>query len=979
MSQSSSQSGQSSGKLAIAATFTSEPIAAALTFWMQELALSLAVEFAPYNQVFQQLLDPTSLLSTNAGVNVVLVRFEDWLRFAAPTEANIASRLDNKLQAMTQELIAALQAAVTRTAAPHATSHATPYIVAICPAQPDSPQQPLFEALEAQVANAVSGLNGVHLLTSKELAYYPVADYYDPQGDKLGHVPFTELYFTALGSAIARRVYAIKAAPYKVIVLDCDNTLWQGVVGEEGVAGIAIPPAVQILQQMIVAQQQAGMLICLCSKNNEADVLEVFEQREDMILQRQHLVNWRINWLPKSENLKSLAQELNLGLDSFIFIDDSPMECAEVRRHCPEVLTLQLPQLSEIPQFLQHVWAFDRLKTTAADQQRTELYRQNLERERFASSVTITEFLAGLELQVTISEPTPDQLDRVAQLTQRTNQFNFTTIRRTASELQQQLQTGLECRIVEVRDRFGDYGLVGVMLFRYGSSQLQLDSFLLSCRVLGRGVEHQMLNHLGQLAQAQSLTTVAARYIPTAKNQPARNFLQTIGQDYQQPDESGIEYYFPTDIVATLTYSGSTPTPDDLPQSQKPLAERSVEYISEHTSERLNRIANSLNRPEQILQILESQRRSNSSRASDNFVAPRTATEIALANIWQKLLRIEPIGIQDDFITLGGTSLTGVSLFSQIETQFGKNLPLTTLLQASTIADLAALIDQSTPVGSTSWSALVPLQPQGSQPPLFCPHAAGGNVLVYRNLVPYLGDDQPLYGLQPKGLDGEEQPFESFLEIAEYYIEAMQTLQPQGTYYVAGLSSGGKLSLAIAEKLLERGETVGFVGMFDTPAPGYPKLLPATSVPRYVLNRAQQIFDNHWNQLQLLEPRQKLDYLVEKLQIVPREILKLVKEFYWQRGKKLPPALEKVQAANRKALKGYMPKAYPGKLTLFRATKQPVGCVIDPELGWSTVVEGEIEVHEVPGYHAGVIVEPHVRVLGTQLKACLEQAQAMHQ
>ena len=154
-----------------------------------------------------------------------------------------------------------------------------------------------------------------------------------------------------------------------------------------------------------------GFLICLCSKNEEQDVLDVFEGQPEMHLKRDHLVSWRINWVPKSENLRSMAQELSLGLDSFLFLDDNPVECAEVRANCPEVLTLQLPAEDEIEYFLNHLWAFDRNKVTLEDRQRTVMYKQNVERNRLQrQSQSFADFLAGLALSVRISEPAPDQL-----------------------------------------------------------------------------------------------------------------------------------------------------------------------------------------------------------------------------------------------------------------------------------------------------------------------------------------------------------------------------------------------------------------------------------------------------------------------------------------------------------------------------------------------------------------------------------------
>ncbi len=203
-----------------------------------------------------------------------------------------------------------------------------------------------------------------------------------------------------------------------------------------------------------------------------------------------------------------MPDELNLGLDSFIFLDDNPVECAEVQAGCPEVLTLRLPIEGDIAGFIDHLWAFDRLSVTSEDQQRTAMYKQEIERGRFQKqAMTIEEFLAGLDLQITISEPSPTQISRVAQLTQRTNQFNFTTIRRNDGEILQLSESGLECRVVEVSDRFGDYGLVGVMIFGVRDDSLEVDTFLLSCRVLGRGVEHRMVNELGKFARAATVVS----------------------------------------------------------------------------------------------------------------------------------------------------------------------------------------------------------------------------------------------------------------------------------------------------------------------------------------------------------------------------------------------------------------------------------------------------------------------------------------
>ena len=182
---------------------------------------------------------------------------------------------------------------------------------------------------------------------------------------------------------LSRRLFVMKTSPFKVVVLDCDNTVWKGVVGEDGVDGIEFDPARQRFHAKLLEQQKAGKILCLASKNEEFDAMAVFDEREDLTIKREHLVTWRINWMPKSQNIREMAQELNLGLDSFIFIDDNPVECAEVRAGCPDVLVVQFPETPEaIDKVTNHLWAFDNLSITAEDQKRTQLYQQNLERSK---------------------------------------------------------------------------------------------------------------------------------------------------------------------------------------------------------------------------------------------------------------------------------------------------------------------------------------------------------------------------------------------------------------------------------------------------------------------------------------------------------------------------------------------------------------------------------------------------------------------
>ena len=388
--------------IAVAATFTAEPLEESLKYWMRELEIPARVEFAPYNQVFQQLLDPASVLSANQrGMNVVLVRFEDWEQFehgAMETAGNGEDRVIRNVD----EFLRSMKAAVNR--------NSVPYVICICPASKllmeKKGRTAFCQQMELRIAAELDCLGGVHLVTSEEMSrLYPVADGHDPRTDELGGIPYTPVFFTALGTMIARKFHAVRRPPFKVIVLDCDETLWAGVCGEDGPNGIQLDGPRRALQEFMRAQCAAGMLLCLCSKNNEEDVISVFEQRREMPLSREHFTAWRINWRSKSENLKSLADELRLGLDSFIFIDDNAVECAEVEANCPAILTLQLPESAgQIPHFLNHCWAFDHLKLSIEDRQRTIFYQQDRQREHLRSqSLSLGEFLAGLDLKVDIA------------------------------------------------------------------------------------------------------------------------------------------------------------------------------------------------------------------------------------------------------------------------------------------------------------------------------------------------------------------------------------------------------------------------------------------------------------------------------------------------------------------------------------------------------------------------------------------------
>ena len=972
--------------IAVASTFTAEPAEAAIAFWLRELQLAGEIEFAPYNQVFQQLLDPSSVFSRNRhGVNIILLRVEDWLRFerGAGDSCDAGARLARN----TRDLIDAVRGATA--------SSSTPLVLAICPSSPaEPPREALLRAAEDQILSELGGQAGVSVIGPRDFAPYPVSVTHDFQREALGHIPYSDQFFTALATALARRVHALVGPAYKVIVLDCDNTLWKGVLGEDGPAGVTLSPAFRRFQEFLVEKSASGFLLCLCSKNEERDVLEVFEHRPDMPLKREHIVAWRINWSPKSENLRALARELNLGLDSFLFLDDNPVECAEVRTGCPEVLALQLPPEEELERFLDHLWPLDRIRITSEDQQRTAMYRENAERSRFERHAqSFEEFLAGLELQVTIAKPEQGQLERVAQLTQRTNQFNFTTIRRTEAEIRQLGTTGKHCLIVDVNDRFGHYGLVGVMVYSESEADqaLEVDTFLLSCRVLGRGVEQRMLRELGEIAVRHGLAWVEATLRPTRKNQPARDFLDSVAGGANQSSDGNLTYRFPAELAAGLSLCPSIPlrledeTTVSKTNGRTGLETRKIPPYA--------RIARELSRPDQIMGLLaasSSERRPRPLRDTP-LAPPRTESETEICRIWAELLRLEEVGINDDYFDLGGTSLLAVDLLARIENRFGVRLPLTTLVEAPTVALLGKALDKR---GSSDSLVLIRQGTEG-KPPLFLVHDGEGETLLYRNLALRLDPEQSVYGLQPYSQPNYPILHTRLDEMAAFHIRKIRSVQERGPYLLGGMCAGAVIAFEIARQLQHCGEEVALVALFDAAEPTA-KLKPL----RFARQRLQS-FSGSLNEgtdlpvarrvvsiagKALGKARRLATYLVASRvhKISDASRIWLLRQVL-DRGWKLPGLLKEipVRTVYSFAERDYSPETpFKGELTLFRATSgegndEPFTArYVDPLLGWEHRATQGVRFFDVPGGHSSMLQEPEVQVLAEALREQIDEVLA---
>jgi FkbH-like protein len=342
----------------------------------------------------------------------------------------------------------------------------------------------------------------------------------------------------AVGAELGRLIAALRQPMHKVLVLDLDNTLWGGVVGDDGLEGIEIGDtsprgeAFKAFQRYVKGLKQRGVLLAVCSKNDHERAVEPFEQHPEMVLRLDDFAAFKANWEPKSDNLQAIAAELNLGLNSLVFADDNPAEIEIVRQFAPDVSTILVgPDPASYVAQLQDAHLFEPQRITEADVVRSEQYRTEARRrEAEASSTDMAAYLASLAMEATIRTFTPVDFPRIAQLIGRSNQFNLTTRRRTEAEVAAVAGAADHVTLtVRLADRFGDHGLISVLIAKLERGIFMVDTWLMSCRVLKRQVEELVVNEMVRQAKANGCIRVRGHYLPTPKNGMVRDLYPRMG------------------------------------------------------------------------------------------------------------------------------------------------------------------------------------------------------------------------------------------------------------------------------------------------------------------------------------------------------------------------------------------------------------------------------------------------------------------
>ncbi len=385
----------------------------------------------------------------------------------------------------------------------------------------------------------------------------------DPRLWPVGRMRLARSAYPRLAAFLARAVRTTQHARRKCLVLDLDNTLWGGVVGEDGVEGILLGhsgPGLAYLefQRAVKSLIHRGVLLAVCSKNNPDDALEVFRSHPGMILKASDFTAMEIGWGDKPAALERIARKIDIGLDSLVFWDDSPVERALVRERLPEVLVPEVPaDAADYAAFLFGLEAFDTLVLTGEDLRRSTMYREEARRREVRESMaerTPEEFYRACAIEMTIRRADGFSLPRLAQMVMKTNQFNMSTKRYTLAEIEHFMDDpDVDVYSLQVSDRFGDLGIVGMAIVRRGTDPWELDTFLLSCRALGRTIEHGFLAFLAGRAR-ESGARLRALFVPTARNAPVKRFFDELGLTLSPTEAGGYHISIPVEKLSVPSW-----------------------------------------------------------------------------------------------------------------------------------------------------------------------------------------------------------------------------------------------------------------------------------------------------------------------------------------------------------------------------------------------------------------------------------------
>lgn len=554
-------SGNANIRLALIGSSTLDGLLAYLDINCRLAGLHPETYLGGFNQYTQDILNPASALY-QFKPDVIVLKLDAALVFPQ-IEANLlsmsAAQRQAEVEAIVERLAKLLETLTSRTSATvlinnFSLPEYSPF--GIADLRDEFGQTAFYSTLNLKLAETVAKRFPTVFVVDEERVAGRVGKRHatDERLWLMARETVSEKLRPELAAEYTRYIKALRGQTKKCLVLDLDNTMWGGIVGEDGPAGIQLGSdapgnAFNAFQQTLLQLSQRGLLLAIASKNNEADALEVLEKHPDMLLRPSHFAARRINWQDKPSNLKEIARELNIGLGSLVFIDDNPVERALMRQMLPQVLTVELPSDPALyRRAILELLDLDTLVLTKEDLARSRLYLEQQARQQFESQHTdnLEAFLYDLQMKLTIEPANELTLPRIAQLVNKTNQFNLTTRRYTEAQVREMAADTAKYLILSVRvqDRFGDNGLTGVAIIEKDETRWKLDTLLLSCRIMSRTVENAFVNHIIEQAQQMGARFLLGEYIPTAKNEVVASLYPNLGfRQLNLPSENGATFW----------------------------------------------------------------------------------------------------------------------------------------------------------------------------------------------------------------------------------------------------------------------------------------------------------------------------------------------------------------------------------------------------------------------------------------------------
>ncbi|MCI0391805.1 MAG: HAD-IIIC family phosphatase [Acidobacteria bacterium] len=545
--------GATTARAAILRSFTVEPLVPLLRAAAAASRIDLQVYVGGFNAYAQEILDASSdFYQFRPDIVLLAVQTRDlvpelWNDFSRISPAEVEDVV-GRATGLLQNLIGAFRERSQASLVAHTLESPMFPSQGVLDLQSDQSQLGAIKALNERLCACAREYAGVYALDYDALvARSGRRHWHDEQKWLAIRLPISANCLIHQVDEWMRFIQPLSGRICKALVVDLDNTLWGGVLGEDGIEGIAIgteyPGSAYLdFQRAILDLYHRGVLLAICSKNDEREAMNALRSHPRMLLRPEHFAAVRINWNEKAGNLIEIAAELNLGADALAFVDDNPVECEQVRLALPEINVIQLPSdPARYSLTLRSNPVFERLALSVEDRERSDYYATQRRRQDLRNNASsLEEFFRSLRQRVSFAEASSKTLSRVAQLTQKTNQFNLTTRRYREQDIAAMLaRPEFGVVTVSVSDRFGDNGMVGVAITRDEGFACEIDTLLLSCRVIGRTIETALLAYLIQRARSRDIRSLKGWFLPTVKNVPAKDFFLSHGFSLAREESRG--------------------------------------------------------------------------------------------------------------------------------------------------------------------------------------------------------------------------------------------------------------------------------------------------------------------------------------------------------------------------------------------------------------------------------------------------------